>query len=436
MRKFKTVTAILLILGGYGSLTARDLSLQEALKLAAKHSFSLKKVKAQSEASRTELSAATAERFPTLSLGAGSYYISEVPTFTIELPTGNSFTRDFGTSETYQADIRLSLPLFTGGKITGGIDLAKAGVASSRALERMETDYLHYLTRLKYFNLYRANLLAAIARTSLKRTGIILDDINSLFEAGAADSVDLLDARLALTRADYAVTQAETFRKTAEIELSTLLGLNLPDSLALTTQLKEPEPLAKMEEFHEDKAELMLSRANISLYQSRLKLARADYFPMLSVYTGYSYGKPNLDRFNNTWNDYYTIGANLSWSFNIGGKHINKVRAAHYNLSSARHEYDRVLENLNQQLAVAREYVKNAYEKYLSAREENRITENNYRLATERHRQGVLATNRLLEIETTLTASQSSLAATLVDYHIALSNYYYISGSTRLSEGN
>ncbi|MBN1212139.1 MAG: TolC family protein [candidate division Zixibacteria bacterium] len=417
------------------SLVARDLTLSQALELARSHSLSLKQVQALSEAARDNYRSARAERYPTLSLAAAGYYVSEVPVLDINVMPGVSFTKEFGTSETYQTDLRLALPLFTGGKISGGIDLARAGVEYAEAFSRMESDRLDFLTRVEYFNLYRAGQILDIARASLKRTEIILKDINTLYKAGMADSVDILDARLAYTRAESAVTQARTGRRTAEIRLLTMLGLDLSESLNITSLLQNPEMSNGAKVLPESKAELAASRANININRSRLKLARSNYFPTLSAYTGYSYGKPNLDRFNNEWNDYYIFGANLTWSFNIGGKNIKNASNARYNLEAAGFAYEQLYENLNRELAMAVETLNQAFEKYISAQKESRLTEDNYRLAGEKHRRGALTANRLLEIETTLTVAQSSLAAALVDYHIALSNFYYASGSPQLREG-
>ncbi|MFZ5980516.1 MAG: TolC family protein [Candidatus Zixiibacteriota bacterium] len=415
---------------------AAELSLQGAFEKARDHSFQLKKTVVLSESSRSELKSARAERFPTLSLAAYASYISDIASLDIIIPPMISFSREIGTEEHYQSDLRLTLPLFTGGKISGGIGMAKAGVDYYDAAQQMETDRLYFTTRVTYLKLYRTERLVEATLASQKRTAIIMNDIESMYAAGAADSVAVLDARLALTRADYAVTQARSTRRTVEIEMLTLLGMDIMDSLTLTDNFSSPVMIEPLTALSEAKPELRAYRANIEHNRSRLKITRAEYFPTVSVFTGYSYGKPNIDQFNNTWSDYYTVGANLIWAFNIGGKSINKVRNAHYQLQSADYDYRRVEEDLTREMQIAYENLKNSYEKYLSAFKENIITTQSYRLAQEQHRQGAMATNRLLEIETTLTSSQASLTAAQVDFHIALSTYYYAAGSPQLREGN
>ena len=421
----------------YGAgLNAAELKLKDAFEKARHHSFRLKKTEALAASSQAELKSARAERLPTLSLAAYASYISETASMDIEIPPMVSFSREIGTDEHYQADVRLTLPLFTGGKIGGGIGMAEAGVDYYHAAEQMETDRLYLNTRAAYLKLYRTEQLVEVTRASQKRTEIIMDDIEAMYAAGAADSVAVLDARLARTRADYAVTQANIARRTAEIELLTFLGMSIDENLTLTDNFDTPKMVEPFAAPAESKPELQAYRANIELNRSRLQLTRADYFPTLSVFTGYSYGKPNIDQFNDTWNDYYTVGANLNWSFNIGGKSIDRVRNARFNLQSADYEYLQVEEDLTREMQIAFENLKNTYEKYQSALKENIITTRSYQLAQEQHHQGAMATNRLLEIETTLTSSQASLAAAQVDFHIALSAYFYAAGSPQLREGN
>jgi len=47
----------------------------------------------------------------------------------------------------------------------------------------------------------------------------------------------------------------------------------------------------------------------------------------------------------------------------------------------------------------------------------------------------VMSSNRLLELETTLTQAESSLATAVADYYIAESGYLYAIGSENLGKG-
>ena len=81
------------------------------------------------------LRAARATRLPTLSAEVATFYIDNVPTLDISLPTGQTFSRPVGVHENYQMDWRLTVPLFTGGRIRG-IDVVSDAVGIFFALPR------------------------------------------------------------------------------------------------------------------------------------------------------------------------------------------------------------------------------------------------------------------------------------------------------------
>ena len=142
-----------------------------------------------------------------------------------------------------------------------------------------------------------------------------------------------------------------------------------------------------------------------------------------------------MPSFNNTWNDYFTVGANLTWSFSLGGSTRHRVKAAKQKLLAARSQRETVAENLSREARLTIEQVRLAWHQYATNLEAFRIADDNFRLARLQHTEGAMSTNRLLETETRLAAAQASLSAARIDYHIALTGYYYATGSSKLKEG-
>jgi outer membrane protein len=425
-----TLVALLMSL----TTQARELSLKQALELTAQHSHHLKKAEAETEASESALGSAKAARLPSLSVQAFAFYNNEVPSFNIDLPLGQTISREVGSKENYQMDLRLSIPMFTGGKISGRVNAASATVDLYRALEDASLNQLLYQTRVEYLLLYRADRLLDAVHASLKRAMIIRDDVHSLFLAGAADSVDLLETDLAWAQADFKVKEAASLRHSVEIRLITLLDLPAQDSLVITDTLPAPNT-TEIKGTLVTRAELRAAEAAVALSWAQVQLAQSVYFPTLSAYGGYSYGKPNLDRFNNIWNDYFTIGTRLSWSFNVGRKERFDAQRMEYSYHAAQRERDEVAENLKREKQLALESLKLSYQKYETAQHTYEVASDNYRLAAQKHRRGVMSSNRLLQVEASLSESEAALAAALVDYHIAQSAYYFSTGSEKLKKG-
>jgi len=418
------------------NIAAKELSLVEALEMSVQHAYAVEASRAQTKAYERSVKVAEAERLPTLSASMVSNYASEVTTFEIDIPGLQSFSNDYGDNETYQADLQLTMPLFTGGKISNAIELAEARRDYYHALELATEEQVIYRTRVEYLNLMRADRLVTVAKASLERAKIVENDVNIMFSAGEADSVDLLEMELKITQAEFELQQSYSNRRTAEIRLLIFLGLSPTDSIIINESL--PEGIVQTDVspvLASSKPELLKARAGVAMSNSQVELARSDFWPTFSVYGGYTYGRPNLDPFNNTWNDYFSAGAKLTWSFNLGNKTGAAVKEAQYGYRASLYEEDNITENLNRDLIISIERLKLAFEKYETARRHFRITSDNYNLARTKHRQGDLSSNRLLEIEASLTEAEASRAATLVDYYIARSNLYYAAGSEKLREG-
>jgi len=433
--KNKIIIFILLLFflrGSYGY--TRDLTLEKAITLATEHSYQLKKVRAEYDASVSMISAAKAERYPTISLLGMINYKNEAPALDINL--GDlSISRQFGFKENYQTDLRLSIPIFTGGKISNSIEMANTSSKYSRAIESATTDEIVYLTRTEYLNLFLSERQIDIAQSSYERANLIKHDVSSLYDAGAADSLDLIEAELALVQAELVVKSAINNNRQSELRLLTLLGLDLNENISITDNLSSPETMSFHPPFvNSNKAELLAAQSLIDFNQYMIKLKQSDYYPNLSVVGGYSYGKPNIDPFHDRFNDYFTVGANLSWTFNLGGKTSSVKNNAKLSLMASQHNYESINENLHKQASVIHSQLLFAYENYISSLQKQKLAADNYRLSKIKHNNGVLSTNRLLDIETALTEAESSLASSEIQFYLIQSQLYYITGDPKLKE--
>ncbi|NOY88615.1 MAG: TolC family protein [FCB group bacterium] len=417
-------------------VNAKELSLKKALSLAVKHSYQIKQAQATQAAYEQNLKTAISERLPTLTVTAWASYKNKVPSLDINLPGGFSFSKDFGLKENYQTDLRLNLPLFTGGKITGGINLSRATYDYYQSLANASVKEIDWLTRIAYLNLYKSDKLIASAQAKLKRANIVKKDVQSMFAAGAADSVDILEADLAVTKGELLLQVMHNKRRQNEITLITLLGLKAEETITLTDSLFPiDEKKLQSDKLSSSKPELVAAKSAIQINQSLVNLNRSDFFPTLVAFGGYSYGKPNIDPFHNVFNDYFTLGASLNWSFNLGKKTFSKVSMAKFQLKTAQQNYNKIDEEYTRQANLTFEKLKLAFAQYQTALREYKITSANYRLARQKYLHGALSTNRLLEIETNLSEAEAALATTQVDFYMIQSQYYYVIGSKKLEEG-
>lgn len=414
---------------------SRDLTLGEAVRMAENHSLSVKRSRLAVQSAERQHEAAKAQRFPTLSVDSRALELSSLASFEFELPTGQRLGRELGSQEIYQTDVSVALPVFTGGRLSSGVDAANALAAVNEALARADLDQVIFQAQLNYLLLYRADQLTAVAQAALDRALITQRNVQSMYDAGAADSVDLLESTLTVADSRLAWRECLSNRRQQEIRLLILLGLELSDSLEVSQQFVVPAAEPGRAPVAADKPELAAARSTVDLRKAGYASSRSAYFPTIALVGGYSFGKPNRDLFSGGFDDYFSVGARAQWSFNLGNETGKRAAAAQCDMQSAELHEQQVSEQMNREASLAYEQLRLARDRYETARDRADLAARNYRLATGQHADGALATNRLLEIEQTLAAAEAGRVASIAGYFIARSSYLYAIGSDLTQEG-
>ncbi len=415
-------------LAAQGSLT-----LEDAIARAQKHSYAVQGIRHDSAAATLTYEAAARDRFPMLSLKAQSFYISNLQKITV-----GPINRTIGSKENYQTDLTLSLTLYTGGRLSNGINLQDDNRRAASMRLDAERMSIAYRTRQAYLTVLNSGALVKSAQASLDRVNIISRNVSNLHESGLADSLDLLEAELAVESARQHVRRARTEEKNARVMLFQLIG-DPPDT-ALTLDENVPDPdltvygeIARSPKF--DRPEVQQLEFTIRAADRASRIELGEYLPTVSGFVGYSYGKPNKDMFGNTWNDYFTGGVMLNWTLNVAGKTGKDVGAARQRAASARMARKELLDNLQKQRTMALNNVSHAYETVGNFRAEYDISRRQYDLAKTQQEVGRLTVNRLLELETDLTAAEQQYRSSIFNYYLAETDLLYAVGSPRIFGG-
>ena len=426
-------TLILLLIFMASTAPAMTLSLSEAIQAADRNSYTVQASRHDSLAASYDYKAARSARYPSLSIEARSSFADNIPS--IEFPGIGA--RDLGAKENYQADIKLTVPLFTGGRIASRIRANCENVlADAFALEaeRMNTAYN---CRRAYLATLLSEAVALSAEASLKRIDIIRRNVADLHTSGLADSIDILETELAYQQMQLTVSEKQTAAANARLNLALILGLPPDTNVQLTEKITPPSKDLSVISSPApiDRPELKMLDSKIRSAEHLIRLNRSEYFPEISGYAGYSYGKPNRDFFNNKWDDYWTAGLALKWELNLGGGTSHRTNAAHQAAGSIRMSKNDLERSLTILAETSAQNVDLAYRTVLTTQKEYDIARNKYRLAEKKQKAGLLTVNRLLEIEAELTASEQQYRASIVNFYIVQSEHLYAVGSEKIYGG-
>lgn len=433
MRYYLIGFALLLTLAeNLPAQTRSIITLDEAQRLSAEHSYAIKAAHSDSLAAIADMRAAQASRLPTASLNAVSFYIDELQT--LDLPFG---ALEAGSHDNYQADLRLNLPLYTGGRISSQVKIQKAQAWArgyGLTAKRFENAYI---TRRAYLSLLTAQALGKASVASLERVRLIRQDVQNLYSSGLADSSDILDAELAHEKAIRANDERAVSAANAGANLARLLGLPSDAEILLTDSIPLPGISAYGNQAPPEieRPEISAQEARVNAANSAISLTRAAYFPRLNGYGGYSVGKPNRNFLDNVWNDYWTAGLNLTWEFNLGGQSLRNVFSARQAAKSAQSALAEIKESLALQAGVALENLKLSYRSFEIASREFDIAGRQYRFGLEKQRAGGMSVNRLLELEADLTSLEQLYRVSLINFYISETEYLYAIGSPRIFGG-
>jgi outer membrane protein TolC len=265
------------------------------------------------ETARARIREAVAGFLP--SLNAQGLHTLDEKLFFLEFPSfipGQSpqrismdFTRD------YQFSLSLSLPLFTGGRLTSGFRQAKYGLLSAEEDVKQSEHLTVFNTKKGFYGYLITKDFIKVAEEAVEIAEKHFNNVKSLYKVGMASKFDLLRSEVQVTNLKPQLIKARNNLIIAELSLKTLLGLDLSQPIEIKGEMTYKPFEPDLDEFI---SRALVNRPEVSQlrYQKQmagemLKLTRASGLPNLAILTTYNFW---ADRFNfkkDTWQDYYSI---------------------------------------------------------------------------------------------------------------------------------
>ncbi len=434
-RKISLLSCLIVILTGTAfAEEPQSLSIEQAIVLALENDSGLKASEFERQAAEYRVKYVRSYRYPVFTLEAGARFIDEVQSISTPL-----FSKEIGSKENYLANAMISVPLYTGGRISTQINQAAHGFEASGYAYLAKRLQTAYRCRQAYLNVMAAEAMVGSSTASRERLEIMVTDIQNFYRSGLADSLDIHEAALALEIATQHNNDALTALHSASSVLQKFIG-DYSKGIVLNAggSVPHPRPVAAKA----DSMASIVTRPEAAQLASYLRAARAvveskqaEYLPNINAYAGYSYGKPNQDMFNKTWNDYLNASVKLNWSFNFGrqASHaVQEAKAAALKSSMALADFREDLE-LNARVALLQ--YERSYSSFEEADRELYFASRKYAIAQQRYEKGHLTLNRLLEEEAELTSIEKRMEAARIGYYLAQNDYWYAVGSEEIFGG-
>jgi len=321
-RKINLITSILCTLLSFILLSFSQekltLTLEKSVQLALSQNPSHLATEERVDAAYSQLREAASGFMP--SLNAQGLHTLEEKVFELEFPSfvpGEppqrveiDFTRD------YQFSFSLSVPLFTGGRLTSGYKQAKYNLESTKEVVRQSKHVTAFNTKRAFFGYLLAKEFVGVVQEAERVAKENLENVKSMYEVGMASKMDLLRSEVRLTNMQPQIIEARNSVRIAELNLKTLLGLDLSQPIEIKGALRyEPyEPVLE-----ECVTVALARRPEVKQLDFRrkmagetLKLSRAGFLPSLAISGTYNFWADKFNFHKDTWSSFYAVNLVLN----------------------------------------------------------------------------------------------------------------------------
>lgn len=328
-----------------------------------------------------------------------------------------------GIGNNHANGLTASLPIFTGGRLQGQVEQARANYKYNLIGVQRTYNEMRSTVTNAYFNMLQKDNLRKLSDESVTRLADHLKNVQAQYDVGVVAKVDLLRSQVELADAQQSLIQAENSYQVAEANMNKIIGLPMGTTLQLDDLLvynaydKTMEDCLVYAALH--RPELEQAEQNVKAYKGALKIAKSGHMPQVSASATQQWSDKNWPGDENgNWG----VGVNVSMNIFDSGVTLSKIHGAEADLKKAEETYRDTVDVVNLDVRT----------NYLSLREaEKRIkttelaveqADEDYRIAQLRYMNGVGTNTDVLDAQVALTQAKTNYTQALYDYNTSKTN--------------
>ena len=343
----------------------------------------------------------------------------------------------FGARNQYTFGLALSQSVYSGGRIAGQSDAAEAQRRSAQIDLGSQRAQLALDVTQAYFDAVLADRLVVIADTSLAQTEALLRQTRVARQVGSQSEFDLLRATVSRDNQRPVLITRRGDRDVAYLRLKQLLNVPLDMPLQLTTPIDEPAAITSIIQGSAGtdvasgvsasdtsvgrRAPVRESEEAVRAQEGQLKSARADLLPSLSLTSNYQrlFFPSNLFPSINQYSQNWTVGGSLSLSLFNGGRVNGQVEVARANLDEARARLQQSKELASLDTRVALNQLQAAEASFQASRGTAQQAQRAYGIDQLRYKEGISTQTDLTQSRLLLEQSVANQAQSARDLAVA-----------------
>lgn len=420
---YKNVILALLVPILLVAQSQQKLSIDQSIQIALERNPNIKIAQEKVKDAQQNVYQAIGSALPNISLQGTQIMDEKVQV--IQNPfaaPGAPATLELDFTMDYQYDVRVTQPLFTGGKIALGTVMARQGLNLIKSQYTQEKNNLSFNVIQAYLGMLVTREFLSVAEEAYSTAVEFYDISKLLYEQGMISKLDLLQAEVQAANLLPQKTQAENGVTMAAVGLKLLLGIDSNTEVLLTDAMTYNPGQYDLDQLKVEaltnRAELQQMNLSKSLSSLNVNMARSDFLPMVALSYSYSKSGNDLDLYDD-WNDSYMVAVGLSYELFKGGTRYSKVRQAKIAQRQVEYGYDALKDAILFDVEQAYLRLQEAEKNILSQKKTVGQAEEASRLARIQFREGTITNLQANQIQMSMTAAKANYLQALFNYTLA-----------------
>lgn len=323
-----------------------------------------------------------------------------------------------GIGNKHSNGLTASLPIFTGGKLSGQIQKAKANFKYNEIGVQRTYNEMRSTVTSGYFDMLQADNMQKLSAESVTRLEDHLKNVQAQYDVGVVAKADVLRSQVELADAKQDLIKAENQYQLAEASLNRIVGLPMDTNLKLDNILVYTAYDRTMEDClayaAEHRPELEQAKQNVEAYKGALKVARSGHMPQVAASASQSWSDTNWPGDENgNWG----VGVSVEMNVFDTGVTLSKIHGAEADLKKAEETYRNTVDSVN--LDVRSNYLglREAEKRISTTKLAVEQADEDYRIAQLRYMSGVGTNTDVLDAQVALTQAKTNYTQALYDYN-------------------
>lgn len=323
-----------------------------------------------------------------------------------------------GIGNKHSNGLTASLPIFTGGKLSGTIKQAKANYQYNEVGVQRTYNEMRSTVTNGYFNMLQADNMQKLSAESVTRLEDHLKNVQAQYDVGVVAKVDVLRSQVELANAKQTLIQAENSYQVAEANMNKIVGLPMDTNLKLDNLLVYNAYDKNMDDClayaAEHRPELMQAKYGVDAAKGALMVARSGHMPQVAATASQAWSDTNWP---GDENGKWAVGIGVEMNVFDTGVTLSKIHGAEADLKKAEETYRDTVDGVN--LDVRSNYLglREAEKRISTTKLAVEQADEDYRIAQLRYMSGVGTNTDVLDAQVALTQAKTNYTQALYDYN-------------------